>query len=198
MPKLGMEPIRKRQLIEATVATIHAHGFAEATVKQISAKAGVSSGIIHHYFGGKDALLAATMRSMLRDLRGELVARLVGVKTPEDRLQAVIDASFSPSQFSGAVQTTWLCFWAQTRHSPTLARLAHLYLRRLRSNLGYALADLMPADEAARIADGLAALIDGLWLRAAVAPKTITPADARTLAQDYLAGQQALAAARRA
>ena len=32
MPKLGMEPICKRQLIEATIASLHAHGFADTTV----------------------------------------------------------------------------------------------------------------------------------------------------------------------
>ena len=48
MPKVGMQPIRRRQLIEATVAAIHTHGLAETTVSRISKTAGVSSGIVHH------------------------------------------------------------------------------------------------------------------------------------------------------
>ncbi|MBP5857759.1 transcriptional regulator BetI [Marivibrio halodurans] len=194
MPKLGMEPIRRRQLIEATVAAIHEQGLAEATVKQISARAGVSSGIIHHYFGGKDALLAATMRAMLRDLRREVNTRLATAQTPEARLEAVIEASFSIDQFSGAVQTAWLSFWAQTPHSPSLARLARLYLRRLRSTLRHALRGVI-ADEAAveEAADGLAAIIDGLWLTAAVAPRSIDPAAARRIAWNYVRAQIALA-----
>ena len=48
MPKVGMEPLRKRQLIEATVASLHSHGFADTTVQTISRAAGVSPGIIHH------------------------------------------------------------------------------------------------------------------------------------------------------
>lgn len=193
MPKLGMEPIRRRQLIEATVATIHAQGFAEATVKQISARAGVSSGIIHHYFGGKDALLAATMRAMLRDLRREVNARLAKAETPEQRLAAVIDASFAIDQFSGAVQTAWLSFWAQTPHSPPLSRLARLYLRRLRSNIRHALRGLLADDHADDVADGLAAIIDGLWLTAAVAPRSIEPDAARRIAMNYLRAQIAFA-----
>lgn len=199
MPKVGMQPIRHKQLIDATVAAIHAHGFADATVKQISARAGVSSGIIHHYFGSKDALLEATMRSILRDLRAELNRRLAEGDDPLSRLQAVIDASFAIEQFAGAVQSTWLCFWAQTRHSPALGRLGRLYLRRLRSNLRYALNQLMPADEAARVADGLAALIDGLWLTAAVVAAEDPEARradrqrARDHAADYLAVQLARA-----
>lgn len=193
MPKLGMEPIRRRQLIQATVAAIHEHGFAEATVKQISARAGVSSGIIHHYFGGKDALLAATMRAMLRDLRREVNARLATAPTPEARLEAVIDASFAIDQFSGAVQTAWLSFWAQTPHSPSLARLARLYLRRLRSTLRHALRGVIADEAVEEAADGLAAIIDGLWLTAAVAPRSIEPAAARRIAWNYVRAQIALA-----
>ena len=55
MPKVGMEPIRRRQLIEATITSIHEYGFADATVSRISAAAGVSTGIVHHYFDGKAA-----------------------------------------------------------------------------------------------------------------------------------------------
>ena len=48
MPKLGMAPIRRRQLIEAAIAVIHEDGFAQATVARIARRAGVSSGIVHH------------------------------------------------------------------------------------------------------------------------------------------------------
>ena len=37
MPKLGMAPIRRKQLVEAAIAAIHEHGFANATVARIVA-----------------------------------------------------------------------------------------------------------------------------------------------------------------
>ena len=45
MPKVGMEPVRKKQLIEATleVAEVGYHG---TTINLISKRAGLSSGII--------------------------------------------------------------------------------------------------------------------------------------------------------
>ena len=76
MPKVGMEPIRKRQLIAATVEVIHRNGFADTTVQTISRAAGMSPGIIHHYFGGKGPLLAATMRALMVELRSCLVPAL--------------------------------------------------------------------------------------------------------------------------
>ena len=67
MPKLGMAPIRRKQLVSAAISVIHEDGFARATVARIARRAGVSSGIVHHYFADKDDLLLSTMRSLLAD-----------------------------------------------------------------------------------------------------------------------------------
>ncbi|SQK76818.1 transcriptional regulator BetI [Tatumella ptyseos] len=53
MPKVGMQPIRRRQLIDATLETINDVGLHYATIAQIAKRAGVSTGIISHYFGTK-------------------------------------------------------------------------------------------------------------------------------------------------
>ena len=73
MPKLGMQPIRRRQLIDATIASIHEDGFANTTISGISRRAGLSSGIVAHYFDDKAGLLEATMRKLAEDLRRQLV-----------------------------------------------------------------------------------------------------------------------------
>lgn len=186
MPKVGMEPIRRRQLIDATIASISKHGFSDTTVATISRAAGVSSGIIHHYFRGKSELLEATMRALLRQLRAEVVARLHTAQTPEQRVAAIIDGNFSPEQFDVQVVNSWLAFWAQVPHVPALARLQRINAARLQSNLRHALRQLLPAsDEAERAAFGLAALIEGLWLRCAL-NGSIDGASAAATAHEYL------------
>jgi TetR/AcrR family transcriptional repressor of bet genes len=185
MPKLGMEPIRKRQLIEATVASIHANGFADTTVQTISRAAGVSPGIIHHYFGGKGALLAATMRALLVELQACVVPALRSARGPRERIEAVIDASFAERQFQPQVIVTWLAFWGQAPHDAELARLQRIYASRLESHLRHDLRPLI-GPRAASAAAGLAAMIDGLWLSFALARPKAAPAAARALARDYL------------
>jgi TetR/AcrR family transcriptional repressor of bet genes len=185
MPKLGMEPIRKRQLIEATVASIHANGFADTTVQTISRAAGVSPGIIHHYFGGKGALLAATMRALLVELQACVVPALRSARGPRERIEAVIDASFAERQFQPQVIVTWLAFWGQAPHDAELARLQRIYASRLESHLRHDLRPLI-GPRAASAAAGLAAMIDGLWLSFALGRPKAAPAAARALARDYL------------
>jgi TetR/AcrR family transcriptional regulator, transcriptional repressor of bet genes len=181
MPKVGMEPIRRRQLIDATIVSIGRYGLADTTVQRISREAGVSSGIIHHYFGGKNELLEATMRRLLALLR-------------EERITAIVASNFAVSQFQRGVITAWLAFWAQAPHVPALDRLQRINAKRLRSNLLYSLRRLLPRAQAEQTARGLAALIDGLWLRAAL-DGSLDGEGARAIAGAYLRGQIAQAGA---
>ncbi|SMF51856.1 transcriptional regulator, TetR family [Azospirillum oryzae] len=185
MPKVGMEPIRRRQLIDATISSMGKHGLADTTVQTISRGAGVSPGIIHHYFGGKDELLAATMRSMLQQLRDDATQRLAAADSPRARLEAIVDCNFAPDQFEPRVVAAWLGFWAQAPHNPALSRLQRINARRLHSNLLHALRPLLPPERAERVAVGLAAMIDGLWLRFALTG-AIDGSAARAVALGYL------------
>ena len=93
MPKLGMQPIRRRQLIQATMEAIDEVGLADTTVMRIAKRAGVSAGIISHYFGGKDGLLEATMRQILGDLGNAVTSRRMALPedTPQAHIRAIID-----------------------------------------------------------------------------------------------------------
>ncbi len=185
MPKLGMEEIRRRQLIEATIAAIHEDGFAEASLSRISARAGVSTGIVHHYFEDKADLLEATLRQLGNQLREAVVRRLLAARTPYQRLLAVIDGNMGPDIFTPAGVSAWLAFWAQVPQSRRLARVQRIIVSRLNDNLVHALRQMGRSD-ARKIAGVIEALIDGLWLRAALSPDGPQPHQARKLILDYL------------
>jgi len=186
MPKLGMQDVRRQQLIEATFATVQRHGLADTTMQRIAREAGLSAGIIHHYFADKDALLAATMRALLAELRRDVVARLAAARTPEARVRAVLAACFAEEQFRPALVAAWLAFWAQSPHAPELARLRRLYDRRTWTNLRAPLGELLPPREAARAATTLAAMIDGFWLRAGAGDGALDRRDALAHVDAYL------------
>lgn len=190
MPTVGLEPIPKRQLIAATVASIHRNGFADTTVQTISRAAGVSPRIIDNYFGGMGALLAAAMRSLLVELRRFVVPALRAARGPRGRNEAVIDASFAERQFQPKVIVTWLAVCGQARHDPELARLQRIYARRLTGHLRHDLRPLV-GFRAEIVATGLAAMIDGLWLGFALGRQNAGTATAREVARDYLARQLA-------
>lgn len=175
MPKLGMEPIRREALVNATIAEIGAVGSLDVTVSAISKRAGMSSGLAHHYFGNKDQIFLAAMRHILSGFAVEVRSRLALATTPHERLYALIQASFAQSCFDPDVISAWLNFYVQAHSSPEAMRLLRLYQRRLRSNLIHALRPISTDPEA--LADAIAALIDGLYIRAALgAPGDQNPA----------------------
>jgi AcrR family transcriptional regulator len=67
---------RRRQIIEATVRVLARDGYQRASVNAIVAEAGVSKGLVWHYFTDRDDLMAQTARQSLVDLREDVAARL--------------------------------------------------------------------------------------------------------------------------
>jgi TetR/AcrR family transcriptional regulator, transcriptional repressor of bet genes len=187
MPKVGMEDLRRRQLIAATITSIHEEGFANATIARISRTAGLSGGIVAYYFDDKAGLLTATMRSLAQNLLRETVSRLKAAETPEQRIDAIILANFSDSQNDPESVSAWLAFWSEARKTPALWRIQKINERRLLSNLRHAFRQLLPDDEARMAAAGLAAMIEGLWLRCALSNGPLTVDQARAIARDYVA-----------
>ena len=86
----------------------------------------------------------------------------------------------------------WLNFWVLALSVPEARRLAILYQRRLRSNLLAGLRPLAGA-RAEGIAEGLGALIDGLYLREVLKSGPPDGAAAARLALAYLETELSIA-----
>ena len=193
MPKVGMQPIRRRQLIDATLETINEVGLHYATIAQIARRAGVSTGIISHYFGDKNGLLEAAMRDITTQLRTAILRRLRGLPETDTRarLSAIVDGNFDDTQVHSAAMKAWLDFWASSMHQPMLNRLQVASSRRLLSTLTAEFRRELPAEQARIAGYGLSVLIDGLWLRAALSGQPFDLAVAKKLTTDFICQQLA-------
>jgi TetR/AcrR family transcriptional repressor of bet genes len=80
----------------------------------------------------------------------------------------------------------WLAFWASSMHQPMLYRLQQVSSRRLLSNLVYEFRRALPREQAQEAGYGLAALIDGLWLRAALSGKPLDKPLAQSLTSHFI------------
>jgi TetR/AcrR family transcriptional repressor of bet genes len=183
-----MEPIRRKALIAAAIDAIHARGMAQVTMGDIASRAGVSAGLAHHYFGGKDQLLLATMRHLLSELGDEIQTRLAEAINPQDRIRAIVHGNFAACQFRPAVISAWLAFYVAAQNDAEARRLLRVYARRLESNLLHALRELTGDDDAARIAEMAAALIDGLWIRRSLSRQNADPDSAVALVENAIFG----------
>src|SRR6202011_4596173 len=191
-----IEETRRRQLVEVTIDSLAELGYVGTTLAQIAARAGVSPGLVAHYFGDKDGLLDAAFRALARRVGNQVRARLRQVNTPRGRIQAVIDANLAPEEFEQRTGTAWLAFWGQVLHVKPLKRVQSVYQLRTLSNLRSSLKKLVPADEAQRLAAMIAAMIDGVWLRAALSGwREADSESARALLTAFVDGRLSQAAA---
>lgn len=167
-PARWSEEHRRQQLIEVTIDSLAELGYIGTTLAQIAGRAGVSPSLVAHYFVDKDGLLAAAFRSLVRRVQVEVRQRLVAADTPRGRIQAIIDANLAADQFDQRAGRAWLAFWGQVLQVDSLGRIQTAYQRRMLSNLQSALKRLIAAPQAERLAEMIAAMIDGIWLRAAL------------------------------
>jgi betaine-aldehyde dehydrogenase len=159
---------RRAQLIEMTIDSLAEVGYVESTLTRIGRRAGVSAGLVAHYFKDKDGLLEATFRSLVARLEQRMRTRLRQTHTPRGRVQAIIDANLAAEEFDRRTGTAWLAFWGQVPHVERLRRVQRVYQRRMLSNLRHALRSLLDPADAHSLAAMIAAMIDGVWLRAAL------------------------------
>ena len=128
------------------------------------------------------------MRDITGQLRLAVLSRLHALPgaSAERRLRAIVAGNFDDSQISSAAMKAWLAFWASSMHQPMLYRLQQVSSRRLLSNIVYEFQRELPRQQAQEAGYGLAALIDGLWLRAALSGKPLDKARAETLADHFI------------
>ncbi|MGN8019919.1 transcriptional regulator BetI [Phyllobacterium sp. 22229] len=195
MPKVGMEPLRKRELIDAAIRTIGQRGSLDVTVAEIAHEAGVSPALAHHYFGGKEQLMLATMRHLLKELGQDLLAALATAQTPAQRVAAIIAVNFSASQFAPQTVAAWLTFYVHAQQSVETRRLLRVYARRMQSNLAFALSNMTDRATALQVAEGTGAMIDGLYIRHALRNGAPEAASAIALVEDYVTTKLAAAGA---
>jgi TetR/AcrR family transcriptional repressor of bet genes len=186
MPKIGAEAVRRKAMVEAAIVEIGEAGSLDVTVSQIARRAGMSPALAHHYFGSKDQMFLATMRHILQVYGESVRRRTASALTPIERLHVIIDVSFAPDQFAREIVAAWLTFYVRALQSDAASRLLQIYARRLHSNLVFNLRQLVDGEQAQAIAQGLAAMIDGFYIRHALQDFAPARDVVRAMVIDYL------------
>ncbi len=170
------EAERREDLILATLDCIAESGIQGATVRQIATRAGVTGGLIRHYFSGKDQMLQEAYRKVMGGMTDMAIAAAAGGETARARLQRFIIANVTPPVTDPRTLSLWAAFISHIQTDPSFAAIhRENYLAFLK-----ALEELLTAffQEEGRQVTGaqcrgfaiaLNALVDGLWLEGTLA-----------------------------
>jgi len=179
---------RRLSLIEACARLLAREGIAGASVRNIAVEAGVSPGLVGHYFPGVDALIAATYAHTGARVDAALAAAVAASAGSRARLEAFVTASFTAPIADPELLATWIAFWSMVRARPEIAALHDEQYSGFRSQLERLLADadVAPAELRLRAIE-LTALVDGLWLELCLSPLAFTAEEAATIARAAVA-----------
>lgn len=180
---------RRQDLIRGTIKSIAKRGFANSTVQTICEAAGLSRGLIGHYFKSKDELLLAAFRSLVTEADDETRRAIRDVADPLERLIAATRVSFERAE-DREKATVWLAFWGTARWTPEMNRLNHHLYARYRRWVQRQLAEAATARgvtlDTRRAALMYAQMIDGFSLGLIMDPKAYTPKEAAAIVCDWL------------
>jgi AcrR family transcriptional regulator len=167
---------RREGLISATLDCLSRLGPQGAGVREICDHAGVSPGLLRHYFDGKDALIVEAYRTLTQEYHGNLRGVLTGpAESAEQRMRSFFDAYFRNPATAEERVGAYIAFWSLGRTDPTIQRIQRATYRRLRKSLAPALNEVARDRgvriDAEQVATGLVALLDGFWLDMCIDPK---------------------------
>lgn len=179
---------RRQSLVEATARSLATHGVGGTSVRSICAIAGVSPGLLRHYFAGvADAIAEAYRWTGSRVAQALEAAVASAADDPRARLLAYVTASFRPPIADPELLATWLAFWSMTPTDPRIGALHSEIYGEFRSGLEELISTCRPDLSEVRLpAVALTALIDGLWLELSLGKAPFTPEEAGSLAETWL------------
>lgn len=175
------EENRREALISATQELMAEGGPQAATVRAIAERAGVTPGLIRHYFGSKDELSRAAYVALMDGMtaKGEDALHGVGAE-PGERLAAFVAASLRPPVLDSKAVGLWAGYLHQVQADPGLLAQHEAAYLRYRDQLQALIADLGRNTAPNRLRqDAIAcnAVIDGLWLEGSVLPRGFAPGE---------------------
>jgi TetR/AcrR family transcriptional repressor of bet genes len=168
--KLGIAPVRREQIVRATIRCLARDGYAGLTMKRVAAEAAVSQGILHYYFRDKAAMLAAAALRVTADLDRRVAAEARRARDARARLRAVIRACLETAVDNRDFWTVFIEFWGEAFHDRRLATVNRQAYARARRLIGAGLARGIAAGEFRRVdveeaAAVVLALLDGISLQ---------------------------------
>ncbi len=170
--------VRRQALVAAAEAVLAREGVAGTSVRTICAEAGVSPGLLRHYFEGVDELIAAAYEAVDQRIDAALEAAVATAdRDPRARLSAYLAASFAPPVLDADLLAAWIGFWSLVKTKPRIAAIHAASYAAYRARLETLLSDC-GARERRLAAIGLTAMVDGLWLELCLDPSTFSPVEA--------------------
>ena len=195
MPRPSNREERRADIVAGLMKTLPRYGYERSTTARIAEAAGLSTGLIHHHFENKQAILLALAKSL--DVLVQ--ARVKETRTPRKALHAYIDAHLALGE--GASEEAvgcWVALGAEAVFQPEVGKVYRAMIESRRDELMRLLREVCRDEGRSTrgldlITASLLALVEGFFQLAAASPSVIprgsAAANARAIADKLLDAQ---------
>ncbi|HEY0315746.1 MAG TPA: TetR family transcriptional regulator C-terminal domain-containing protein [Sphingomonas sp.] len=160
--------VRRQDLLAVTVSCLAHRGARGTTGREICRQAGVSHGLLRHYFNNPDNLLLETYEQLC----DQLLAHVETEARPDEgdpwaALDRFFVAVFSDQWASPDIIGAWMVFWQLVRSREDFAAASESFNLRQRVLLERIVGRLPSAGGTMPLGDAIAilsAVLDGLWV----------------------------------
>lgn len=186
MPKLGMGPIRREQICLAAAKVISERGFAGTTMRMVADDAGVSTGMLNHYFANRMEMLEETLLFVSRRQQARETAAIDNVEPGEQRLRNLVWAALPTDQESSEAWRVWIAAYGASVRLPQLRRVMSTRNELWFEILQRGLDGVVPSNRREKIpyALQLDALIQGLVIQSLSTESSYTAEDIERVVMD--------------
>lgn len=180
MPKIVDHDLRKQELVSATWQVIARTGIVGVTTREIAREAGVSTGVLAHYFANKEELLAAALNRSHQQVYARLRERTQGL-LGLDALRVVMLEALPLDEERLLEAQIEVNFWSLALGHEALRELQHEEFERFWDVLHYRVSEaqklgqVWPDLDADDVTHQLVVLVEGLSLEAVLYPSRATP-----------------------
>lgn len=196
MPKVVDHNARRAQIADAVQRIIERSGLNSVTVARTAAEAGISPGLVQHYFHSKDEMLLFTI-SQIRERVQARVQHWIGEGEAAERTIAMVVKSgllelIPLDALRRTEYTVLLAFSGHATAMPGVGIARRDWLAQVRREIAHAIRNGMLCGEVPESADvgaqamRLVALVDGLALHAYISPESTSEVDVMAVLQDEL------------
>jgi AcrR family transcriptional regulator len=127
--------LRKRQITGAAYEIIAEKGYYNFTMMDIAKRAGVSSGLIHHYFKDKENMLVTLLREMQQSVRISTEKAIEEVPGPKEKLEVFMDRAFDLAEAQREYLYVTYDFLTQIKFNERMKRIMSKLYRGYRETM---------------------------------------------------------------
>lgn len=147
MGRKSIAHIRRKQIIEGFFKIVAEKGFANASIREITEAAGVSKGVLHHYFTNKEAMVLGVLDYVVTTYTAEFHEEITSYTSATDRMKFLFSWFLDLKRFDLEFSRAWMEFWVLSKTNPAISEALTGCYRAVKSLIAEIIRDGIKAGE---------------------------------------------------